>query len=152
MLASGASAFLPTSSFTFGGVFRTSFAGNAAFLMNYNGNSNRITINIVNGSIQTDIGLTSPASSYADGKAHLVILTNDAVMGAVMYIDGSKVATAGGQTITINTLSSQAFYIGGDSTAGRFNGEVGAAFWYNSVLTSDNLKLLTTQMRSTFGF
>ena len=152
MVASGSSCFLPSTSFTFGGVYSTNSAGNLAFLMNYNNNSNRITININGGQIVTDIGVNSPTSSYADGKPHIVILTNDPVAGAFLYIDGSQVAKANGQTIPINALSTQAFYIAGDSQGHRFYGEIGAAFWYNSVLSADGINQLTTQMRTTFGF
>ena len=154
----GANSFLPTTSFTYGGVFLTTFSGNGAFIMQYNNNAgNRITMNVSAGQIvcaQTGATyLTSPAT-YNDGKPHMVVVTNDPSAGAAMYVDSAsnKVVSGGGQTIPIAALSTQGFCVGCGNSGDRWNGEIGAAFWYNSVLSSGNLSLLFQQMKSTYGF
>jgi len=162
----GGSSFQITQSFTFGGVFSTTFAGNAAYLMSYNGvnGGNRVTMNIHAGKIETNlytnttppVQLTSPTSVYADGNPHLVIVTCDmsGYPGLNMYVDGSLIASPSGaaQAIPIGSVNNQGFCIGADTGGNRFNGEVGAAFWYNSVISTEIRNELTKQMRTTFNF
>ena len=157
MACFGGASFMPTTSFTFGGVFSTTFTGNAAFIMDYNNSgNNRITMNINAGKILTDLTNLNTTTTYNDGKPHIVVVTYDPIAGDAMYVDTPTNKVAGGSgplpAITIGSLGSQGFILGSDTGGNRFNGDIGAGFWYNSVLSSDSLNQLFTQMHTTFGF
>jgi len=122
-----------------------------------------------------NLGLANPASkcilcsilpggpSYTstisgnDGTPHFAVATNDPKNGLILYVDGNciKQVPPIGNGIYWNPppLSSEAVHIGVMSGANPtgFTGLIGAAFYYTSALSAQDVMLLTNQMKSTFG-
>ncbi|HOF88286.1 MAG TPA: hypothetical protein PLZ36_09330 [Armatimonadota bacterium] len=102
------------------------------------------------------IGYTTP-TGYNDGTAHFVVATNSPADGITLYVDGKRIGNTppGGTGVywTPPPITAQSFYVGYCSGATpNFNGLIGAAMYFTSALTAQDVTLLTAQMRSTFAF
>jgi hypothetical protein len=92
--------------------------------------------------------LTSP-TAFNDGDVHLAIYTCGAA-GSALYVDGTKVA---GSTTASASYGDQQFRLGANSGTSYdyFVGRIGAAFWYSTALSDDELTLLTNQLKAQWG-
>jgi len=100
--------------------------------------------------------ITSAGSTaYNDNQPHVLVATNSAANQFItLYIDGVKVATQSGGTAgttTVGTGTNAYVRLDNDGNSwGLF--AYGAVFWYPSVLSPDNIALISTQMHNTFGY
>ena len=96
-------------------------------------------------SLAAKSGSLTSAQSYNDGNPHLVIVTMGSA-GESVYVDGTLVAA----TSKATTMSSGTNGTVGFGRDGRPY-QIGAMFFYNSVLGTDALNSLTTTLKSQFG-
>jgi len=99
---------------------------------------------------------TSP-KAYNDGKTHVAIATYSPTAGLMLYVDGALI----GKTAPIGSgivwspppITAQGVNIGYSSGAPtKYNGLIGTAFYYTTTLQQQDITLLTSQLRSQFGF
>ena len=162
----------PDDSCTMGCVFNTSQTNFSSAIQLYElaYNSNpwpHIELNFIgggNGKIQAEFfwGTGSPTkvdvnstASYNDGKWHCAIATNDPKKGLTLYVDGAQIGNAQPTgTYNFNPASfgtSQLIDIPWSSSP-YYTGYIGSLFWYNSCFGAQDVSLLTSQMRTTFGY
>ena len=99
----------------------------------------------------------SGTKTYNDGNPHFILGTYDPTIGMTLYVDGTVVGTAKptGNTFIPVTSSESVSLCGAGGYDGQNHwtgGYIGAVCFYNSTLGAQDVALLTTQMRSTFGF
>ena len=164
--ASGLINASPTNCFTMGAVFSTTQTISAGLIgliaMMYSSTYNYDSMNLyftTGMALECDlrpggISYVTP-SGYNDGKTHVAIATNDPVQGITIYVDGTRIGTKAGAGVcwTPPPLTAQNVYVGYSSGAPtQYNGLIGAAFYYTNCLTSQDVALLTSQMKSAFSF
>jgi prepilin-type N-terminal cleavage/methylation domain-containing protein/prepilin-type processing-associated H-X9-DG protein len=153
--------FVGSSDFTMGAVFTTTYANTGGLLTyGFSGASvaflklaagGYFTYNVSGGTTISTSGV-----AYNDGQAHLVIVSNSSTTNTIkLYVDGTCLITKTGGSwgaFTVGTMANEYFRAGTDDSGNRFKAGFGAVFWYPSALSTDDVNMLTTQMRSTFGF
>jgi prepilin-type processing-associated H-X9-DG protein len=140
-------AYLSQSWGTCGVVFATTQVGATPYLINSHVNNPGIRMTaagkITGGNHLAAWPLLTSPNAYNDGNPHLAIYTIGP-QGSQLYVDGVKVAS---NTTACTAFADTQFDLGMNGFVGR----IGAAFWYNTALSDDELTLLTNQLKVQFG-
>jgi prepilin-type N-terminal cleavage/methylation domain-containing protein/prepilin-type processing-associated H-X9-DG protein len=92
--------------------------------------------------------------TYNDGKTHYAVATFDPRAKMTLYVDGVVAATATSVAPGfVPIVSNENFQISTSNDGSTYyNGYIGAVQYYTTVLTAQDVALLTSQMRTMFGF